>query len=328
MLRAVLLGALFTAGGLLTAGGASAAQPADVDRWVVPQSAQVGEYWTPERMRAALPGEVLAEDSVAAESPAPTAPHAGKASAVAAQPARSASSRSASSRSHSNHGRRSHGVHAARPPASLDHIGKVFFTLQGADYVCSGNAVAAANENTIATAGHCISAGPGEYSTRLIFVPAYKNGAAPFGQWLATELYAPTQWTSGGDISYDTGFAVVAPPAGSTLSDTVGASGVAFNDSRGLSYTAYGYPAMSPFDGETLQTCGGGAAADPYGQTQSQGIPCNLTGGSSGGPWFVGGAAGGVQNSVSSFGYSTMTGTMFGPYWGSVIESVYAVASE
>ncbi|TFD54613.1 hypothetical protein E3T55_03325 [Cryobacterium frigoriphilum] len=312
------MGALFATGGLLAAGGASAADGAtgspetsDVERWVVPQTLQGGEYWTPERMRAATPGDVLVRDNVAAESGAAASksPAGGSPSEV---PAQSADRQVAP---------------AAAQEAPIDHIGKVFFTLQGTDYVCSGNAIAAANENTIATAGHCLNAGPGAFASRLTFVPAYENGAAPFGQWDATELYAPTQWSSGGDITYDTGFAIVASPTGSTLSDTVGASGASFNSGRGLNYTAYGYPAGAPFNGETLQSCTGSATADPYGQSESQGIPCDMTGGSSGGPWFVGGGAGGLQNSVNSFGYNNVPDTMFGPYWGSVIENVYDAAS-
>jgi V8-like Glu-specific endopeptidase len=316
-LAAVMVGALFTTGGLLAAGGASAADDStgsastsDVDRWVMPQTLQDGDYWTAERMQAATPGDALVRDNVAAESQAGgSAPASGAPAEVQAQSADSQMTT------------------AAAQVAPIDHIGKVFFTLQGTDYVCSGNAVSAVNENTIATAGHCLNAGPGAYASRLTFVPAYENGAAPFGQWDATELYAPTQWSSGGDITYDTGFAIVASPTGSTLSDTVGASGLSFNNNRGLDYTAYGYPAGSPFNGETLQSCSGTATADPYGQSESQGIPCDMTGGSSGGPWFIGSGSNGLQNSVNSFGYNNVPNTMFGPYWGSVIQNVYAAAS-
>ena len=51
-----------------------------------------------------------------------------------------------------------------------------------------------------------------------------------------------------------------------------------------------------------------------------------MTGGSSGGPWFLGGA-GGSQNSVNSFGYNNVANTMFGPYWGSVIAATYDQAA-
>ncbi|MCR8670600.1 serine protease, partial [Agrococcus sp. HG114] len=220
----------------------------------------------------------------------------------------------------------------ARPAPSglapVAHIGKVFFTLGGVDYVCSGNSVVAANERTVSTAAHCVNEGPGAYATNWAFAPAYNNGATPYGVWSATELHAPTAWVSAGDIDYDTAFAVVASPAGSsaTLADTVGASGVAFNQARGLGYTAYGYPAARPFNGQTLQSCTGTATADTIGGTQSQGIPCDMTGGSSGGPWFIGSGPNGMQNSVNSFGYRSVSNVMFGPYWGSVIQSTYQAA--
>ena len=52
-----------------------------------------------------------------------------------------------------------------------------------------------------------------------------------------------------------------------------------------------------------------------------------MTGGSSGGPWFIGSGSTGYQNSVNSFGYSNVENTMFGPYWGSVIMSTYEAAA-
>lgn len=309
-LAALGISALLVTGGLVTSGsvGASAAtQSTDVDRWVVPETQQGGEYWTAERMRAATPGDVLVRDNVASADRSDV--EVGREKKVTKQT------------------RNPKITPTATQQTPVDHIGKIFFTLGGSDYVCSGNAISAANESTVATAGHCVNEGPGTFASRLVFVPAYENGAAPFGQWNATELYAPTQWTSGGDITYDTGFAIVSSPTGVTLSDTVGASGVAFNDGRGLTYSAYGYPAAAPFTGNTLQSCYGTATDDPYAQSESQGIPCDMTGGSSGGPWFIGSGSGGYQNSVNSFGYNNVANTMFGPYWGSVIASTYDAAA-
>lgn len=111
----------------------------------------------------------------------------------------------------------------------IPHIGKVFFTLGGTDYVCSANSVASTNRSTVSTAGHCLNEGPGAFATRFTFVPAYLNGAAPYGKWTARALYAPTEWSSSGNMQYDTGFAVMSPLNGSNLADVVGASGVRFN---------------------------------------------------------------------------------------------------
>ena len=309
-LAALAISGLFVTGGLVASGSAgafAATQSTDVERWVVPETRQGGEYWTAERMMAATPGDVLVGDNVTSVGRSEV--EVGQEKKVTKQ------------------SRNPKVTPTATQQTPVDHIGKVFFTLGGSDYVCSGNAISAANESTVATAGHCVNEGPGAFASRLVFVPAYENGTAPFGQWNATELYAPTQWTSGGDITYDTGFAIVSSPTGASLSDTVGASGVAFNEGRGLTYSAFGYPAAAPFTGNTLQSCSGTATDDPYAQSESQGIPCDMTGGSSGGPWFIGSGSTGYQNSVNSFGYNNVANTMFGPYWGSVIESAYDAAA-
>ena len=74
-LSALLIGTLVGTGGFLSAGAASAAiapesqvssASSDVERWVVPQTQQGGDYWTSERMQSAIPGEVLVQDNVAA----------------------------------------------------------------------------------------------------------------------------------------------------------------------------------------------------------------------------------------------------------------------
>jgi V8-like Glu-specific endopeptidase len=209
------------------------------------------------------------------------------------------------------------------------HIGKVFFTLGGANYVCSGNVVASTNRSTVATAGHCLNQGAGAFATNFVFVPQYQDGVAPYGEWSASEYFTPTQWSAGGDISYDTGFAVMDPRIGdgALVEDVVGGSGTLFNAARGPQYTSYGYPAAAPFNGARLWSCTGTATNDKTNpQFASQGIPCDMTGGSSGGPWFIGSGANGLQNSINSYGYSPKP-VMYGPYWGSVIAEAYYSAA-
>ncbi len=309
-LRAALTGAALVACGLLAVPAAANAAPPSippgVDHRAVPaaEAAAAASYWTPERMRAAIPADGLLAGKSAST---PASEVAAGAPVTYGKPAPGGDIQP-----------------MATPEAPVPNIGKVFFTLQGKNYVCSGNSVSAANGSVVATAAHCVHAGKGKYATNWVFVPAYQNGSAPYGQWTATMLTAPTQWTKRGDITYDTAFAKVAPLNGRTLAATVGATPIAFNQARGLSYEAFGYPAAAPFNGQTLQSCAGNASPDPYGQTQSQGIPCDMTGGSSGGPWFIGS---GAQNSVNSFGYNNIPDVMFGPYYGSVAQTTYATAA-
>jgi hypothetical protein len=303
---------------LCSAGGAAAAPPApenDEPRGVssakIAADSAAADYWTADRMRAAIPGDVLAKKALDRQK-------ANKAD-VQEQGAKEAETKIQGSSPQQK-------ANASETPVS--HIGKVFFTLGGANYVCSANSVASTNRNTVSTAGHCLNEGPGAFATRFTFVPAYLNGAAPYGKWTAKALYAPTQWSSSGSMQYDTGFAVMAQLNGQNLADVVGASGVQFNAARGLGYKAFGYPAASPFNGESLKSCSGTATNDPYNpQFNSQGIPCNMTGGSSGGPWFIGTSSGGYQNSVNSYGYGSKSTKMYGPYWGSVIQQTYTTAS-
>ncbi|WP_024366777.1 trypsin-like serine peptidase [Arthrobacter sp. TB 26] len=279
------------------------------------------EYWTEERMRNAIPGDVLADKAVQRGA---------NSKAALNRPAEAGAPSTVEALAPSLQAKE---VQQLQPRANasetpVKHIGKVFFTLGGTNYVCSGNSVSSTNKSTVSTAGHCVNEGPGAFATKFTFVPAYLNGSAPYGMWTAKALYAPTQWSSGGDMTYDTGFAVMNTLNGQKLADVVGASGVQFNAARGLSYKSFGYPAAAPFNGESLKSCSGTATNDPYNpQFNSQGIPCNMTGGSSGGPWFIGSSSTGYQNSVNSYGYGSKSTTMYGPYWGSVIQQAYSTAA-
>ena len=94
---------------------------------------------------------------------------------------------------------------------------------------------------------------------------------------------------------------------------------------------AIGYPQASPYDGQKLNYCAGKDIADTWGGTTDFGLNCNMTGGSSGGPWYVGfGAAGsqGSLNSVNSFKYTSgkFAKYMFGPYFDAYTQKTYNAA--
>jgi V8-like Glu-specific endopeptidase len=263
-------------------------------------------YWTPDRMRAAVPGDALA--GAAPNRLATPSEAVAKGANKKVKPSTASKVNSSSPK-------------FAREAAPVDNIGKVFFTLAGINYVCSGNAIASANDSTVATAGHCVNQGPGAFVTNFVFIPGYDNGAKPNGVWTAKTLYTTPQWKDKGDIAFDTGFAVMnRNDDGDALSDVVGGSGVEFNVDRGVKYTSYGYPASAPYDGEKLWSCAGRAINDTqHPEFNTQGIPCTMTGGSSGGPWFL---DSGLQNSINSYGYNSGN-VMYGPYWGQVIADTY-----
>ena len=301
----LLGGAALVAGLAVGGAGAAAADgpPDDVETTAYSSAAQsrAHDHWTADRMEAAVPAEELAPEGAPAsaevEKGAPT---------------------TVKGRSAQAPGR------TTKAATSKDTVGKVFFTQGGVDYVCSGNAVASANGVTVATAGHCVN-DAGTWATNWVFVPGYDHGEAPYGTWAATDLVSTDQWVSSEDISYDVAFATVAPESGSgTLESAVGTTSIAFNRERGAHYTSYGYPAAAPFDGQSLESCAGTASDDALGGTLSQGISCDMTGGSSGGPWFL---DDGAQNSVNSFGYTGQKNVMYGPYFGADAQAAYEEAA-
>jgi hypothetical protein len=301
------LGGVLAVGAAPAATGASAGTTGDRGSAVSTTAATTGAasqrvqaYWTAARMKAAKPadaGPVSASDAAPARGSATTV-----AATAAKQPAPQQMATAAS---------------------VTTTTGKVFFSMSGSNYVCSGAATSSGNRSVVTTAGHCVKDGRGVWATNWAFVPAYANGSRPYGTWTARTLVTTSAWSRRGDINYDGGFAVMNTLNGRYLTDVVGGQGVTFNQPRGLYYEAYGYPAAAPFDGQTLKSCAGYAQDDIYGGTQSQRIPCNMTGGSSGGPWLTSG----LINSVNSFGYNGVANQMFGPYFGSAIQSAYSTAA-
>ncbi|WP_328296521.1 peptidase [Streptomyces sp. NBC_00435] len=202
--------------------------------------------------------------------------------------------------------------------------GRVFFTFQGRTASCSGDSVTSQNGSTVITAGHCVKY-QGRWHTDWVFVPAYDNGSAPYGQWRATRTFSTDQWVANEDIDYDVGLAVVAPLNGRKLSSVVGAQGVLFNGGYDKATYAFGFPAAAPYDGTRLIHCGGDSGRDLL-LSNDHSLGCDMTGGSSGGPWFQNfdeATGTGLQVSVNSFGYAFLPNRMFGPYFGPEAKAAY-----
>jgi hypothetical protein len=262
--------------------------------------AAVRAYWTPARMKAAIPADRI---RAARGGSAKRKPGGGSTYPYTSYEVTSS---------------------YTTPPTSTH--GKVFFTERGVNYVCSGTALTSGNHSTVWTAGHCVNEGPGAYVTNWSFVPAYKDGAAPLGTWPATSLTTTDQWRTTGDFAFDLGAAVVAHnTSGQALTDVTGGRTVRFNyDPAALRFLSYGYPAASPFNGQRLWACDAPLGTrDTSVSPATMGIGCNMTGGSSGGGWIVGNDV----VSVNSYGYSTLKNVMFGPFQGSVAQSLYDTAS-
>jgi Trypsin len=210
-----------------------------------------------------------------------------------------------------------------------DIHGKVFFTIPGPDgspeflATCSGTLVSSRLRNVVFTAGHCVQYPGAPPSTNLVFVPAYRDGAEPYGEYPAATLLAPTEWAQDNDFSFDVGIAELSSP----LELTLGARGVAFNKPPRTSYKIFGYPGepSDVYDGEKLIECD----APFYGLEESFShpfstiaYPCGMREGSSGGGWVN---PKGEVVSVVSHGYENpqLAGQMAGPYFGDVVKRLY-----
>ncbi|MFJ4324555.1 trypsin-like serine peptidase [Streptomyces tricolor] len=308
------VGALFT-GGLVQAGAADAAPsapsapPAATHTASATAQHKARAFWTAERMRSATPLDLLLTEQAARSLRSPQA-H-GRPATVAPTPAALAAFPQA-------------GGPWTGGGAVVATSGRVFFTFQGRTASCSGNAVTSQNASTVITAGHCVKY-QGSWHTNWVFVPAYADGNAPYGQWTAAKTLTTPQWEAGEDINHDIGAAVVSPLNGKTLTSVVGAQGIQFNGGYNKPMYAFGFPAASPYDGTKLIHCSGNSSKD-FLFSQDHSLGCNMTGGSSSGPWFTGfdeASGTGLQVSVNSFGYTFLPNRMFGPYFGDVAKALY-----
>lgn len=75
-------------------------------------------------------------------------------------------------------------------------VGKLFFTTPSGNKTCSASVI---NKRIILTAGHCVHSGlPNGWFSNFMFIPAYKNGAAPFQTWNISYMSVMTAWAVGG----------------------------------------------------------------------------------------------------------------------------------
>ena len=200
-------------------------------------------------------------------------------------------------------------------------IGKLFFNQSGLSYVCSASVQGLRG---IVTAGHCVHKGNGlasGWSTNVVFVPAYRNGVAPYGQWSIPTLRTFTDWYlhgTAGDFDHDWGAGYTRQLInGKTIGQTVGYLGYAYNFSRVQSWWLLGYPQAAPFNGALMWACTSSYAYDsPFysGGPAPMVAGCDQTGGTSGGPWIMKFGSANYLNSVNSHRATARPQELAGPY--------------
>lgn len=221
-------------------------------------------------------------------------------------------------------------------------VGKVFFTVGRSNYVCSGSVISdgIAEISIVVTAAHCVI-DAGRFVTNWAYVPNYDAGNRTL--WYASRLFVRNEFASQKQfnrtaVEHDWAFAVI--PSGtftknrkrftnptSQLDSGYGAFDYLSNgfSATGNVSTALGYPASSPYNGLLLKYAQGPIQNDPTGYA-TWGMPSNLTGGASGGPWLsslASDSTAGSVSSVNSYKYTNDANSMYGPKFNTKTDATF-----
>jgi len=225
--------------------------------------------------------------------------------------------------------------------------GKVFFTMAGVDYICSGAVINDdRNDHSIVlTAGHCsYDETNGAFATNWMFYPAFDTNAtydctaALYGCWTASALVVDSGFATAGGFNtqatvHDWSFAIVGAGgnSGLQLDSVAGSFGYSF-DAPALNTQIFdfGYPAAGKYHGYDLIYCSDQVFFDANNGNNTLGIDCNMTGGSSGGPWltnFNTTTGVGILSSVNSYGYTSIKNKEYGPKFDGNTSTTYTAAT-
>lgn len=275
-------------------------------------AADVIEYWTPKRMRNAIPMKAPVP-SKAEIKDLTVAPN-GDSGQV--RPAEATATDRLQRKAFTGNG-----VQVSATPT----VGHVYFhnPVNGNNYRCSGSALNSASKRLVLTAAHCVHGGPsGRWMQNWVFVPYYNYGNRPYGTFPARTLRTFNAWIN--DRSYDHDAAMVTTwnnEDGDRLVNTVGGNGMRWNYPREFDATIIGYPGNRA-GGEWQWACWG-KTDDPW-WTGRPRLHCGFGGGSSGSPWFNG------YNNSSRLGYSNgvmstldSNGWNYSPYFDNKMKSMY-----
>jgi hypothetical protein len=202
--------------------------------------------------------------------------------------------------------------------------GRLFLRQAGHLGYCSGTAINTPSRRLVLTAGHCVNTGPvtrngaSFWSTYMEFVPAYTNGVAPFGAFVAhrAKIFALKQWVQTGNPDFDIGAVVTSPNSeGLSVADAVGGGATIATDlSRHQEFQTFGYPGKTRF----MQGCSSPYVGDdsltyPLPGPPTIAIGCHWAPGASGGGWLIEGGA--EIDGLTSYGKRHDLRHTFGPYF-------------
>jgi len=185
--------------------------------------------------------------------------------------------------------------HAAKATTSNARVGAIFSQGVDGDHFCTASVVHSAAGDLLVTAAHCVHGGQGGgYGSDLVFVPDYRDGSAPDGQWPVTRIVVDPRWISSSDPDLDVAFVTVGQVGGRSIEQVLGGNtlGIDKGFTKVVQITGYPSTASAPiscFNRTTQQS-----------QYQMRIACTGFPGGTSGSPW------------LTSFDRTTRTGTVIG----------------
>ena len=204
--------------------------------------------------------------------------------------------------------------------------GRIFIRQGRNQGYCSGTAIDSPTRRLVLTAGHCVNSGPVDFvgpsvwSRYMEFVPAYSNGVAPFGAFVARRnaVYALPRLVKTGNPNYDVGALLTSPNAeGVNVADAVGGGArIALDLSRRQQFQTFGYPDPSRW----MQDCESPYVGDDSRTYRIPGPPtvairCRWAPGASGGGWLI--EEGTAIDGLTTYGRPHDRVHTFGPYFSS-----------
>ncbi|MFT3693026.1 MAG: hypothetical protein QM831_07785 [Kofleriaceae bacterium] len=271
-------------------------------------------YWTPEQMRSAqLHPALKAKRSSKKEKKKPA-----KADAQAPKPKR-AKPRDAERRiaALSTEYQTTVVTDASIFPSAT--IGKIYYTMNGGNYFCTGYVVG--NRVVFTLASVLYDRGSQSWAQNVVFYPQYNNGpGAGLGAFEIGELWCAAGWQEDGNYLHNWG-ALIGTGAISPFTGSVGL--MANYPANQGQYLVYGYPGTPtpgyPFDGERMWQTVSAYIADYDWSIYASG---NMTYGAHGAPWLIFREGGWHANGIY-MGQVVDPDGMLSPYFGNELWDFY-----
>jgi V8-like Glu-specific endopeptidase len=168
-------------------------------------------------------------------------------------------------------------------------VGKLLFSEANGDLrSCTGAVINSAAKNLVHTAGHCVYEIGHGFHQNMVFIPGYYNGSSSDFAWNWKLARTFNSYMNSADPTHDQAFVSFYPQVGQELANRVGANGLTIGlGQRVNNIRIWGYPADPPYTGNIAYYCSGNTYINPYDSIASDGaLPCDMTGGASGGPWY------------------------------------------